>query len=556
MYLRLRRTPARDQPACATDCSRFRPASVALPPPASGCFICRFLLSARLIQVMVPPSFMRSSAASFFVTGGTLRADAASYVERQADKDLVRWLASGEFCYLLTARQMGKSSLMVRAARTLRAQGHHAAVLDLASLGQQLTHEQWYDGLMVRLGQQLGVEDDLDAFWCAHDRFGPCQRFFAALRRVLLPRLVGSGGTAPGGTGETNPWQGKRLVVFVDELDVVRSLPFSTDEFFAAIRAVYNARTEDPLLDHLTFCLLGVATPAELMRDPYTTPFNLGQRIELHDFSRSEAAPMAARLINHRPGKGPDPERLLDRILSWTHGHPYLTQRLCQATAVTCARSDAETCSEALVDRLCHELFLGPRARETDDNLLYVRERLVRTESNLASLLDLYEQVLRGTVVPDDERNECIHQLRLAGVVRVESGRLVVRNQVYQQVFDQAWIHALKPVAELHISDSRRMRLRGTCTLGRTEGNDLILADPKVSRRHAVIHPQGPGELWVADLGSRNGTYLNGARISSPTLLRHLDQIDIGPYRMVFHQPNAPRDGGRGRTTIERTVIQ
>jgi hypothetical protein len=499
---------------------------------------------------------MRSSAATFFVTGGTLRADAASYVERQADTDLVRWLASGEFCYLLTARQMGKSSLMVRAARTLRGQGHHVAVLDLASLGQQLTHEQWYDGLMVRLGQQLGVEDELDAFWCAHDRFGPCQRFFAALRRVLLPRLASSESSAQGRAAGSTPAQANRLVIFVDELDVVRSLPFSTDEFFAAIRAVYNARTEDPLLDHLTFCLLGVATPAELMRDPYTTPFNLGQRIELHDFSRAEAAPMSARLIHNPRVKGPDPERLLDRILSWTHGHPYLTQRLGQATAMTCARSDVETCSEALVDRLCHELFLAPRARETDDNLLYVRERLVRTESSLASLLDLYEQVLNGTVVLDDEHNECLNQLRLAGVVRVESGRLVVRNQVYQHVFDQAWIHAMKPVAELHLSDNRRIRLRGTCTLGRTEGNDVILADPKVSRRHAVIHPQGPGELWVADLGSRNGTFLNGTRISTPALLRHLDQIDVGPYRMVFHQPNAPRDGGRNRTTIERTVIQ
>jgi hypothetical protein len=510
-----------------------------------------------------PP--MRSAAPTFFVTGGTLRADAPCYVERTADHQLVRGLAAGEFCYLLTARQMGKSSLMVRAARTLRNQGHRVALLDLAALGQQLTHEQWYDGLMVRLGQQLGIEDELDAFWCAHDRFGPCQRFFAALRQIALPRLPPpenhASRTAP--TSITNatspqptPANPCRLVIFVDELDVIRSLPFSTDEFFTAIRAVYNARTEDPLLERLTFCLLGVATPAELMRDPYTTPFNLGQRIELHDFSRSEAAPLAAQLISPPNPHAPDPLRLLDRILDWTHGHPYLTQRLCQAVTAVAARPGAGSPSELLVDQLCQDLLLAPRARETDDNLLYVRERLIRTESNLASLLELYEQILAGTPVPDDERNDLVNQLRLAGIVRVETGHLVVRNRVYAQVFDRPWIAATKPVAELHLPDSRHIRLRGTCSLGRTEGNDVTLADAKVSRRHAVIHPQGPGELWLADLGSRNGTFLNGNRISTPTLLRHLDQICIGPYCLVFHQPNAPRKSGRGPTSIERTVVQ
>jgi hypothetical protein len=511
---------------------------------------------------MFVATYMTTSSAHFFVTGGTLRADAASYVQRQADRDLIRYLAVGEFCYLLTARQMGKSSLMVRTARSLRKQGHQVAILDLAAVGQQLTLEQWYDGLMVRLGQQLKLEDELDAFWCANDRFGPCQRFFAALRRVALPALSpaiteGKRSSVQPPTAADGPAANRvRLVIFVDELDVVRGLPFSTDEFFAAIRALYNARTEDPLLEQLTFCLLGVATPAELMRDPHTTPFNLGHRIELHDFSREEAAPLAPWLVHESSPHAPDPMQILDRILEWTHGHPYLTQRLCQALAVACTHPGTTLLSERLVDQLCRDLFLAPRARETDDNLLYVRERMIRTEANLVSLLELHEQVLSGEVVVDDQDNELITQLRLAGIVRAEAGRLVVRNRIYQHVFNRAWINGMKPLAELHLPDQRRVRLRDTCTLGRTDGNDVTLADSKVSRRHAVIHPQGPGELWLADLGSRNGTFLNGNRITTPTRLRHLDYIDIGPYRLVFHQPNAPRDGSSNRTTVERTVVQ
>src|SRR5712664_2494133 len=90
---------------------------------------------------------------SFYVTGGTLRRDAPSYVQRNADLQLYSGLIEGKFCYVLTSRQMGKSSLMVRTAARLREQGIGVAVLDLTAIGQNLTAEQWYDGLISRIGQ-------------------------------------------------------------------------------------------------------------------------------------------------------------------------------------------------------------------------------------------------------------------------------------------------------------------------------------------------------------------------------------------------------------------
>src|SRR5439155_22882702 len=127
------------------------------------------------------------------------------------------------------------------------------------------------------------------------------------------------------------------LVIFLDEIDAVRSLPFSIDEFFAAIRECYNRRAREPAFERLTFCLLGVASPADLTRDPRRTPFNIGRRIELTDFTDKEAAPLALGLelgTLERAGRPPKEAReLLKRILYWTGGHPYLTQRLCQAVA-------------------------------------------------------------------------------------------------------------------------------------------------------------------------------------------------------------------------------
>lgn len=365
---------------------------------------------------------MNQSPNIFYVIGGTLRRDALSYVPRQADEDLYEGLRQDKFCYVLTSRQMGKSSLMVRTAARLRKEGATVAILDLTRIGQNLTPEQWYDGLLGQLGEQLNLTDELESSWLSRDRLGPLDRWMRAVREIVLPRRSG------------------QIVIFVDEIDAVRSLPFSTDEFFAAIRECYNRRTEASDLARLTFCLLGVATPSDLIRDTRTTPFNVGQRIELNDFTEAEAAPLAE-------GLGRDErttQKLLSRILYWTGGHPYLTQRLCQAVA-----EDTAITTLGGVDRLCEELFFTTRARERDDNLLFVRERMLRSEGDLAGLLDLYAQVRRDKRIRDDETNPLVSLLRLSGVTRVFEGLLYVRNRIYYRVFDREWVLANMPDAEL-----------------------------------------------------------------------------------------------------------
>jgi WD40 repeat protein len=363
---------------------------------------------------------MSFTPSNFYVTGGTLQLDALSYVERRADRDLLEGLIAGEFCYVLTSRQMGKSSLMVRTASKLRERT--VVILDLSALGQNMTSEQWYNGLLTSLGEQLGLEDELDEFWTAHETLGPVQRWFAALTKVVL-------------LSRKNP-----VVVFIDEIDVVRSLPFSTDEFFAALRECYNRRARDPEFHRLTFCLLGVATPVDLVRNTNITPFNIGRRIDLSDFTPEEAAPLAGGL-HAQPASG---AKLLGRVLYWTNGHPYLTQRLCQALA-----RDRHPKLGADVDRACDDLFLNARARERDDNLIFVRERILRSGADLTALLELYLAVWSHRRTFADEANPLISILRLAGIVRSEDGFLIERNRIYHSVFNRAWIRANLPDAEL-----------------------------------------------------------------------------------------------------------
>ncbi|HEX3046917.1 MAG TPA: AAA-like domain-containing protein [Bacillota bacterium] len=365
---------------------------------------------------------MTTPSIPFYKTGGTLDYNHPSYIERTADQELYEKLKQGEFCYILTSRQMGKSSLMVRTALRLRGEGESVVTIDLTSFGNTLEREQWYDSILSRIGQQLQLESELEDFWFNHERLSPFQRWMEAISRVVLPKCPG------------------RLILFIDEIDIVRSFNFSADEFFAGIRECYNRRAEDPEMNRLVFCLLGVLSPSELIQDAGITPFNIGQRIELNDFSLEESALLAKGLNRKQPLAG----KLIERIIYWTGGHPYLTQSLCAAVA-----RDDQVQNPRSVDRLCRKLFLTSSAIEKEDNLVFVRERLLQSKLDRAGLLNLYHQILDGKKVPDDDANPFINVLKLTGLIKATNGILQVRNRIYRKVFEHEWMRENMPDAEL-----------------------------------------------------------------------------------------------------------
>ncbi|RYG21305.1 hypothetical protein EON82_19055, partial [bacterium] len=359
---------------------------------------------------------------SFFVAGGTVPPGSPSYVERAADRELFDALVAGEFCYVLNSRQMGKSSLAVRTIGRLQELGVRTAFIDLTRLGgATLTPEQWYSGLLVETGRVLGLKSEAAAHLRETRDLGAAQRYLAFLQEVVLERLEGS------------------VVVMIDEIDAVRSLPFSTDELFAGIRQLHNGRASDPALGRLTLCLLGAALPSDLIRDPRTTPFNVGRRVELRDFSPEESAPFAAAL-------GSDGQRRLLEVLRWTGGHPFLTQTVC-----------AELCESPSLspEALVRSRYLDARARETDPNLADVGRRLVGEgdpsvkESERSDTLSLYERMLRGKPVADDESSPSAARIKMSGVARVENGLLQPRNRIYAQAFDAKWVRDNMPGQEL-----------------------------------------------------------------------------------------------------------
>ncbi len=102
--------------------------------------------------------------------------------------------------------------------------------------------------------------------------------------------------------------------------------------------------------------------------------------------------------------------------------------------------------------------------------------------------------------------------------------------------------------------EGRQVRVDDTCTIGRSSSNVVILADERVSRRHALIHVQGPGEFWLVDLGSSNGTYLNRRRVQHPTRLVDEDFIQIADFQLTFRQPSVARPSDPHTASGEETI--
>lgn len=76
-------------------------------------------------------------------------------------------------------------------------------------------------------------------------------------------------------------------------------------------------------------------------------------------------------------------------------------------------------------------------------------------------------------------------------------------------------------------------------SVGRSPQNEIVVNDPEISRRHAQIVQQGD-HFTVEDLGSTNGTFVNGQRCNGPTPLRHGDRIEFGDtVSLLFYQTAA-----------------
>jgi Leucine-rich repeat (LRR) protein len=352
--------------------------------------------------------------------GGALRPQRDIYIERPEDRAFFDLLLSGEYVNVLSPRQMGKSSLMVRTIRKLRANGVRTANLDVAAdLAGTDQADKWFLALVREITRNLEIQIDVSAWWRDHEDDAIGQRLRRFFRDVLLEQVP-----AP-----------TRIVVFLDEIDNTLSYPF-TDSLFTAIRGMYNERSLDSNYERIAFCLIGVATPDELIKDRRSTSYNVGRTLPLRDFdpSRDDLRPLVDAL-------SPDlavGQLLLDRVIYWTGGQPLLTIKFCAALAEVQARTIAD------VDDYIHHSFNSLNEVRTDIHIQQILRFVEMRFSSPSASLKLYGKALRGAKVKAETTLPHL-QLELSGLVkRDDAGNFVVRNRLYAQLFDADWLKSTR----------------------------------------------------------------------------------------------------------------
>lgn len=385
-------------------------------------------------RLLPPPQ--RGSGHRLLQVGAAIR-PGAIYVQRSADQELPRLLKEHELCYVLATRQIGKTSLRIHTAQELVRSGVHCAAIDLETFlvteaqdlssdsrrSRHVTASRWYTSICYQLAKQLGIAtQNLDDLQTEADEL-PVRRFDAFLREVVLREIAGD------------------VVIFLDEIDAILQMPAIGGEFFHAIRSLYEARAYDPQLERLTFCLLGVASPSEITRETGAS-FNVGTAIVLDDFTSDEVRAFLPALS----GLSFDPEQLLNEVFTWTSGHPYMTQRLCEALV---RRDAAQVPLHVHVGELVEKVFLRSDGRLNDPNLAHAENRIMeyarRQPQEAEQLLRLYTNLLDGQSIPADHGDALQIELLLCGLAARYSpdGRqrlLRIRNPIFAQFFNKAWV--------------------------------------------------------------------------------------------------------------------
>jgi hypothetical protein len=385
---------------------------------------------------------MTDNLTGFTVYGG-LEAGDPTYVHRKSDDELLQELINGNYRYILNARQTGKSSLRNRIVDRLKKCDPKvdSVIIDLTELAiPQINWESWCFTITQRIAEaeslQIMKVGELDKWWNGFgDNVPPLQRHIHFLEEYVLKQLD------------------RRVVIFIDEADRLFSVsePANTDAFFAFIRSCSEKRK--PKDDYnpynrLTYCIVGTTSPNNFIRDPQSTPLNIGQAITLEPFKLDEVQPLITMLGEKLKTPESASKELMKEIIHWTGGQPFLTQKLCDLVVKEHQNNTFGTVQEVVRSKVIQNW----RAQDTPVHFQTIERRFLSNEAKAFDLLVLYKEIWENGQINYQNTSEQI-ELTLSGLVLEDEGQLRLYNPIYTAIFNPSWVEQERAKLRLYIEE-------------------------------------------------------------------------------------------------------
>jgi hypothetical protein len=342
----------------------------------------------------LPRPFPSAQPVRLEMPEGTMEAESKFYVERSSDSIALDTIKlQGVTITIKAPRQMGKSSLLIRTMNAAVNAGKSVAFLDfqLFDKADLSNAEIFFRQFSTWLTDELEMAHRVDEYW--NNPLGNSQRCTRYMSRYLLKEF------------------GKPLVLAMDEVERLFDTDFRSD-FFGMLRSWHNQRATTPIWKQLDLALVTSTEPYQLIDNLNQSPFNVGQVIELEDFTPAQVADLNRR---HGSPLNPREEQQLIRLLN---GHPYLV-RLALYLIASHRLSTAELFANATSDN-------GPFGH-------HLRNHLFRLHGKQELIRGMFQVIHQN--ICEDER--VFFRLRGAGLVRREGRTVIPRCQLYTDFFKE-----------------------------------------------------------------------------------------------------------------------
>ncbi|MDO7849569.1 AAA-like domain-containing protein [Hymenobacter sp. M29] len=330
------------------------------------------------------------------------------YVRRDADR-LIEFIINdtGRPGYVLVARQMGKTNLLLNAKSTLIGKDDACVYVDFSNSFRSARE-------CFRYIIDLAIETNPEKLHFIHNKIKKARQESDEVDHVehltelrsLLQVIKG------------------KLIILIDEVDAMTTVSFS-DIIFKQIRSIYFSRTNFPVLHKLNYILSGVGEPSKLIKDPKISPFNIGQEIFLGDFSYSEYQEFLRKANMNLDNE------VAERIYYWTNGNPRMTYEICSAVEDILLIDSA--IDVEVIDKLVGIMYLTTFDRVPLDNI----RSMVQADSEMAKSVKRLKNKELSLITADQRR-----QLYLSGIAgaNFEGDKLSIKNRIIDKALSNEWL--------------------------------------------------------------------------------------------------------------------